>query len=905
MKLPHGVRRWFSIAQDAQDIRRRVEEELDFHLESRIEDLMRSGLPRVAARQQALREFGDMAEARDELGAIDVRGEGRKRRMQWWSDIGQDVKFAWRGVRRRPGFAAVIVLTLGLGLGVNATTFDLVDRLLFRPPPHVTQPDRVQRIYFQQTFDRPGLVGGVGVVAQTSTAYVDFAALRDNNRSMDIAAVWGIESTLGRGDQAEKIRLGVASANFFTVLGVRPHVGRFYRTDEDGSPHGTALAVLDHGYWQRRFGGSTSALGQTLLIGKKSYTIIGVAPPGFTGVDPRATDVWIPVSVLAEEWTGADWTTSRSLGWINLVGRLRPGATAEASAAELTGLWRPLMPRRMLDSASAVVLGPIQKARGPAPSEEKQSGEVAGWLAGVSLLVLLVACANVANLLLTRAIRQRRETGVRLALGVGRFRLLRQFLVESLLLATLAGMAAFLMSRVSGGVLRSLLLPNMVWTDSRLDERLLTFLLIGVGFTTVAIVLVPMHQTLRVNILPALRAGAREGHARSRMRTTLLFVQAALSVVLLIGASLFLRSFYNVSRANLGFDSDRVLVADIDLSLLGWDRVRRQEFYFRARDHVARLTGVAGAAVGSSVPFWSAMMPDVYAEGHDSIQIAGVGGPLNVNVTPEYFSVIGTRVVRGRSITAADNESAGKVAIVNETMAKLLWPGQEALGKCLYVGERADRPPCTAIVGIAEDTRPMRIQNDPVMSFYLPLAQSTRGFLALLVRASDDPSEIVSDLQRALQRLEPNLPYANVRPLQELIAPQTRSWKLGASLFTVFGVLALILAAVGLYSMLSHAVANRTREVGVRMALGARAVDVVRMIVSDGMTVAVAGVVAGGALAYLASQRVAPLLYEVSARDPLSYVVAGGVLLLVAFLAVVLPARRATAIDPASALRAE
>jgi putative ABC transport system permease protein len=905
MKLPQGVRRWLSIAQDAQDIRRGIEDELDFHLESRIDDLMRSGLPRAAARAQALQEFGDMQQARDELGAIDVRGAERKRRAQWWSDIGQDVKFAWRGVRRQPGFAAVIVLTLGLGLGVNAATFDLVDRLLFRPPPHVQQPERVQRIYFQQTFDRPGLVGGAGVVAQPSSMYVDFATLREHGRNLEIAAYMGTESTIGRGEQAEKIRMGVASGNFFSLLGVRPHLGRFYTPAEDAPPHGEALAVLDHGYWQRRFGGSATAIGQTLLIGQKTFTIVGVAPPGFTGVEARTMDVWVPVSVIAEEWDGADWTTSRSMSWLSMVGRLRPGGTAEAAAAELTGLWRPLLPQRLRDDAAAVVMGPIQKARGPAPSEEKQNGAVAGWLAGVSFLVLLVACANVANLLLTRGLRQRRETGVRLALGIGKFRLLRQFIVESLLLCSLAAVAAFALSRLSGGMLRTLLLPKMAWSSSPLDVRLILFLLLGLLFTTVAVVLVPAWQTLRESILPALRAGAREGQARSRVRTSLLFIQATASVVLLIGASLFVRSFNNVSNTHLGFDPDQVVFADIDLNVLGWDRPRRLDFFARARDHITRLPGVEGAAIASSVPFWSAMMPDVYADGHDTIRVPGVGGPLNVNVTPEYFAVMGTRVVRGRGFTASDNESASKVAIINETMARVLWPRQEALGKCLYVGEHKENPPCATIVGIAEDTRPMQIKNDPVMSFYLPLAQASRGFINLLVRTRGDARDAVPAVQRSLQTFAPNLPYADARSLQDLIDPQTRSWKLGASLFAVFGLLALLVAAVGLYSMLSHVVANRTREVGVRMALGARAGDVLRMIVRDGMTVAVAGMLAGVGLAYFAALRVTPLLYEVSARDPLSYIAAGGVLLLVAFVAVLIPARRATGIDPASALKAD
>ncbi len=900
MKLPEGVRRWLALPKRVTDVSSQIDDELGFHIESRTEELMRQGLQRGAARARALQEFGDMQQARKELGAIDTGQVARKRRSEWWGGVGQDLKFAWRGVRRQPGFVLLIVVTLGLGLGVNATTFELVDRLLFRAPEHVLAPERINRVYFRETSQWAGLT------TNPQTTYPDFTAMRDGSKTMEIAAYMGTEGTMGRGRESEKIRFTAASAGLFRMLGVRPYHGRFYTDREDSPPHGEAVAVLDYDYWQRRFGASRDVLGRQLLIGRKNFTVIGIAPRGFTGMELKPTDIWLPVSVIAEEWGGENWTTSDNMSWLRLTGRLRPGVTAEQASQELTAVWRHASgPRLATDSTARIVLGPVQQARGAWESEDTRNGKVAGWLAGVSILVLLVACANVANLLLTRAIKLRRETGVRLALGVGRVRLLRTFLIESLLFSGLAACAALLISHWGSNLLRTLLFTNASWPQSGVNVRLIGFLLVATFFTTLAIMLPPGIQMLRDSIIPALKAGPRAGQVRSRLRTTLLFLQAAFSVILLVGAALFVRSFQKVSGMNLGYDARNVLIADIDLDLVDYKREQKVEFYLAARERIARLPGVRSAAVGTSVPFYSSIMTDVYADGHDTIRPPRMGGPFNVNVTPEYFATMGTRLLRGRGIMADDRKGAPLVAVVNETMARLLWPGQETLGKCLYVGEHSEKPPCTRIVGIAEESRNMQLNHEPVMMFYLPFAQRDRGLLALFVRADGDPQRVMPLVQQAIHAGAPNLPFANVLLLQALIDPQMRAWKLGAALFSVFGALALLLAGMGLYSALSHAVASRTTEVGVRMALGARANDVVRMIVRDGMSVAIAGVATGVLVALLAARRIGPLLFDVTPHDPLSYVLAAAVLLGVAFLAVLVPARRATSVDPAVALKAE
>jgi putative ABC transport system permease protein len=861
---------------------------------------MRQGLPRGAARGRALQEFGDMQQARNELGAIDSVQVVQKRRLEWWLSLGQDLKYAWRGVRRQPGFVLIIVLTLGLGLGVNSTTFDLVDRLLFRPPEHVAAPESIRRFYLHET------TTWSGPTTQPSTTYPDFIAVRAGSRTMDVAAYMGTQGTLGRGREAQKINFMAASASFFRVLGVRPYLGRFYTDSEDAPPHGDAVVVLSYEFWQRRFAGARDVLGRQVLIGRKNFTIIGVTPRGFTGIDLRPMDVFVPVTVIAEEWGGEGWTTSKNMSWLRMVGRLRPEVTAEQSVQEVTAVWRRGGgPRTASDSSARIVFGPVQQARGAWESEDTRNGRVVAWLAGVSVLVLLVACANVANLLLTRAIRLRRETGVRLALGIGRVRLLRSFLVESLVFCVLAALIAFLVSYWAGGLMRTLLFTNLTWTTSVFNPRLLLFLLVASLFTTLAIMIPPAIQMTRDSIIPALKSGPRAGQARSRLRTVLLFMQAAFSVVLLVGAALFVRSFHKVSTMSLGFDPQHVLVGDIDLGLLDYKRQQQNDFYIAASERIARMPGIRSAAVGTSAPFYSAMSTDVYADGHDTIRAPGGRAPFVVSVTPDYFKTIGTQILRGRGFTATDRAGAPNVAVVNETMARLLWPGEEVIGKCLYVGERREKPPCSRIVGVAEEIKSMAISHEPVMTYYLPFAQRDRGLLALFVRTEGDPLQSIPMIQQAIHAGGSNLPYANVKLLQDFVDPQMRSWKLGAALFSVFGALALLLAGIGLYSALSHAVASRTTEVGVRMALGARASDVVRLIVRDGMTVAVAGVATGILISLLASRQIADLLFDVGPQDPLSYTVAAAVLLVVAYLAVLVPARRATSVDPAVALKAE
>jgi|GEM_PF-137029 len=931
MKFPRGVRRWFRLRTGATDVLHDIDDELQFHIESRIEDLVRRGSTEAAARAQALREFGDVCEAREKLCGYARRHRERIQRNEWWSDVGTDFRLAFRFLKQRPGFVLLLALTLGLGLGANLVTFDVADRLLFRPPAHVVDADGIRRIHFQRTYSF------LGLNTSSYTTYVDFLDLQRHSRSLsNVAAFASSNAALGRGDDARRVRQGIVTASFFDVLGVRPHLGSFYSEAEDSPPHGTAVVVLDYDFWQGNFGGARDVLGTQLLIGNTSYAVIGVAPRGFTGVGLQRVDVWTPASVVAEERMGSDFATSRNMTWLQLIARLKPDVTTEQAEQEATAVWRRVAEPRVQDDHTArVLLSPIQEARGPGETRLARQGKVATWLGGVSLLVLLVACANAANLMLARTIDNRREIGIRIALGIGRMRLFRQLVVEGLVLVTIAAAGALLIAHYGATLLHAVLLRDIHAGDGVLNARMLGFLAIAVLFTLAATLLPPGIQMLREAVIPSLRSGAREGRQRSRLRVALLFTQAVFSVVLLIGATLFVRSLQNAARFDFGFDPHRTLVADVDLHLLDMKTAQIREFYEQAMERVARTPGVESTAISSAVPMESSRATTFRAEGVDSVPIPPTGGPYITLVTPSYFQTTDIRVLEGRAFSNQDRKGTAPVAVLGQTMARLLWPGESALGKCVYIGGDDDNPAaCSTVVGVVEDVRTHGIVRTDVMQYYVPLAQEQvrNSTFALFVRAKSrtadagawslrlgrdadaaslrssqdiDAAALVRPVTRELQAIRSGLPYVNVRVLQSLVDPQLESWRLGAVLFTTFGILGLLLAAIGLYSMLSWAVASRTREMGVRIALGARARDVITLIMKDGMRVAAAGVIVGIILAAAASKFVAPLLFDVSPREPLPYLIGGAILLAVALLATILPARRATTVEPAITLKSD
>jgi putative ABC transport system permease protein len=831
-------------------------------------------------------------------------------RLPRWDAFTQDLRYAIRGLKNRPGFALAVVLTLALGIGANAAMFSVVDRLLFRPPPLLRDPALVHRVYLAETYrGREFASGGV--------QYARYRDLTNWTHSFARTAEFThARMAVGVGAEAREMQVGVVSATFFEFFDAAPALGRYFTASEDTTPMGSAVAVLGYGYWRAAYGGRRDVLGQTIQIGATLYTIVGVAAKGFVGLWPAEPPAaYVPITARGAELAtmfplrGETWWETYHLTWASMLAERKPGVSAAAADADLTQAYlRSYQAQAAIDHGMPpvalakphAIAASVLSERGPNESSE---AKVATWVGGVALIVWLIACANVANLLLARALRRRREIAVRIALGVSRARLASQLLTESVVLAVLAGAAGVLVAQLGGGVLRAQLLPRSAAVGVLTDPRTLLFAGVAAlvaGFLTG---LAPVLQARRADLSNDLKAGEREGGIhRSRMRVTLLVLQGALSVVLLVGAGLFVRSLRNVETLHLGYDVDPVLIVDFQMRGVKLDSAARVALRNRLLEEARTIPGVTHAARRVTVPFYWTWNTDLHVAGIDSVSRLG---EFDLNaVSPDYFATMGTRLLRGRGIEAGDVGGAPRVMVVGTSMAKTLWPGQEALGQCVRVG--SDTVPCTTVVGIAEDIKTQELKGEGNYFFYyLPSAQYGADQGGLFVRSAGPATAIQETVRRRLQPLMPGASYVTVTPLADILGGQTRSWRLGATMFTVFGALALVLAAIGLYSVIAYNAAQRTQEMGVRIALGAGVGDVVRLVVSEGMRLALVGVALGAAIAVVVSGWVKPLLFDVSPRDPAVFMAVAAVLLAVAALASFVPARRAARTDPMQALRTE
>ncbi|HEU4787285.1 MAG TPA: ABC transporter permease, partial [Gemmatimonadaceae bacterium] len=829
-------------------------------------------------------------------------------RTEWWSALVQDLRYALRGLRLKPGFAAAVILTLGLGIGANATMFGVVDRLLFRPPRFLIAPDRASRLYLART-------NRGTEIAAPDMGYRRYLDLRTMTKSFDaMTPFYTRDYAVGSGDATRSMSIAVSGADLWKMFDVKPVIGRFFTAEEDTPPAGARVMVLSYEFWQTEFGGRSSGLGSALDIGERKFTIIGVAPKGFRGFafdGPVAA--FVPISAAATDFSfngRIPWHSSYRISWFNAFAQRKPGVSVAAANADLSAAFQQSYKLELAGSPKATKFeiarprafaGPVLLNRGP---DESSEAKVATWLVGVTAIVLLIACANVGNLLLARALRRRREIAVRIALGVSRGRLLLQLLTESVLLAVLGGAAGLIIAQWGGSVMRKTLLDSAdadvsTFTDGRL-LLVVAALAIVAGLLTG---LAPAFQTGRGDIAASLKAGAREGTVqRSRLRWALLVTQAALSVVLLVGAGLFVRSLVNVKNVRMGYDVDRLLWVNTRLRGVKLDSIREVQLQEQLRERAEHVPGVEHAARALTAPFYGSWSFNLYVEGIDSV--AKLGNFTAQAASPEFFATVGTRILRGRGITAEDRADEARVIVVGESMAKRLWPGQDAIGKCVRV--EADTMPCAFVVGIAEDVRVESV-SETQMHYYLALAQFHPYITntGIFVRTRGPARTRADEVRRALQPLMPGTAYVTVTPVTTMIAPSMRSWTVGATMFTIFGLLALVLAAIGLYSVIAYNVAQRTQEMGVRIALGAQSRDVVSLIVREGVRIVVPGVLLGAAIALVAGRWVAPLLFQVSPKDPPVMATVVVVLVGVAMLASWLPAARAARVDPIQALRAD
>jgi putative ABC transport system permease protein len=818
----------------------------------------------------------------------------------------RDIRFALRALRREPAFTAFVVMTLALGIGANAAMFGIADRLLVRGPAHVRDANRVIRLYV--TEQPPGMTA----VTSSGFGHVTYDVLRRGATSFEQVATYAINDIVaGQGTDARQVRAGYASAGFFALLGVRPELGRFY-TDQENAPNATAhVVVLSHAAWTNWFGGGQDALGRTVTLGDESFTVIGVAPAGFTGAELGRVDVWVPGNLLSVRVT-PDWATSYNAQWLKIVARLKPGVTLDQAGLDATAAHRRAYSGTDKTTAEARLTAASLRANDA--GTDATEIRVLRWLTGVAALVLVIACANIANLMLARGVRRHREVAIRAALGAGRLRIVRLLLIEAIVLAFAGAAIGLVVAYAVGALARQALFTAVEWTSSPVNPRVL---IASAGFAVLTGLLVgvlPAIRSSRATVTDALRTGVREGGGRrSRLRTSLTIVQAALSVLLLVGAGLFVRSLWHVRTLNLGIDPEHVTVIEVFRPSLqrvpegatrDTERGRRRTFLLETLERVRAVPGVEHAAVAVGMPFGNRFTVRVRVPAPDVVPVMKGGGPGISAVSTDYFATVGTRIVRGRDFTAGDHAGTEPVAIVSELMAATVWPGADAIGKCLLIGDGT--PPCARVVGIAANTYRSRLRESPVMHYYIPAGQEVGfGGAVLIVRGADRAPQLVSDVRRLLMATDSSISYVNAETIQDRIEPQVRPWTLGATVFLLSGLLALVVAGIGIYSVMSYLIADRRREIGVRMALGATAPDIVRLVLRGSLLMAVIGIAIGETTAGLLSRFAEPLLFNTSPRDPFVFASVAAVLLIVAISATLLPAKRARAVNPVEALRIE
>jgi len=886
-----------------EELERQLAEDMRAHTELLARDLTLDGLSPGEARDEARRRVGNVTRAREEsreawgFPALDV--------------LIRDLRYALRGLRRAPGFATIVVLTLALGIGANAAMFGVIDRLMFRPFAYLRDPASVNRVYLQSTYR-----------GRTTTATsFPYRRFLDLSRATSGIAAAAAESYwrfgVGEGEATRIRHVAGVSASYFDFFGADPVLGRFFVSAEDAPPNGTLVAVISSELWATEFGRG-DVIGRRLKIGTSQYTVIGVAPRGFRGTAEGAPpDVFVPITTIPVNlgaWAQSSYLADYRWDWTEVLVRRKPRVDAAAVSRELTAAYvasralaRAINPRVLADSLvhPRAIAGPVKSAAGPDPGMESR---VLLWVAGVAVLVLAIACANVANLMLARALRRKREITVRLALGVSRGRLAAQFVTEALLLALLGGVTGLIVAQWGGVAIRRLLLPEGSDFNLATDWRTLGVAFLCAVTATLATAIGPAIIATRTDSAGALKAGPREGTVgRSRARTALVVAQGALTVMLLVGAGLFVRSVISVEALPLGYDARPVLEVIPDFRGHKMDSAEATATRRRLLAAARALPGVVGASSVNSHPF-STNTADLRIDGIDSVQALG---RFNFQlVSPDYFGVMQTRILRGRAITEADRAGTQLVAVVSEAMGRALWPGRDPIGQCMHVGlgehPEATRARCTTVVGVAENSAQQDLVDDPRYMYYIGAEQFAPDLSTMLVRvtAADAASQLEA-VRRALTREMPGDGFVVVRPLQEVVDDRMRSWRVGATLFVAFGALALAVALVGQYGAISYQVTQRMHELGVRAALGARTRDVVWLVTWQSIRVGGIAVVIGLTLAASVARWVQPLLFRQSATDPLTYVIVASGMVVAALAASALPASRAMRADPCTALRAD
>jgi putative ABC transport system permease protein len=815
----------------------------------------------------------------------------------------RDVRLSFRSFARNPGFTAVALLSLALGIGANTAIFTLINAV-FLNPLAVKDPKELVAI-FTIDANNPGQFSNLNPLS-----YRNYKDYRDDNAVF--AGVTGYTfpfvASLMREGEATRIFAQLASGNYFEVLGVHPAQGRFFLPEEDGAPGAHPVAVLSHRFWSRNFGGDPSVVGQTLRINGLVYTVVGIAPDGFQGVSAIfGPDVWIPATMYAQLLPAQfrDFFDERRALFFNVAARLKPGIGSARAEAELKTIASRLEKEYPRDNAGrTVTLRPLTEATiFPGLRELLLRGGIV--LMSIVGLVLLVACSNVANLLLARGAARRKEVAIRLSLGAGRRRLIRQLMTESVLLALMGGALGLLVAHWGRSFIVSFPLPFVGQDafDLRLDGRVLGFTLMVSVLTGVLFGLVPSLQAARPDVVGDLKqetVGLGGTRRLPSLRNALVVAQVSLSVVALVAAGLFLRSLGSAKDLDPGFEAKRLALLTLSPGEKGYDQARTEQFYDRVLERARSLPGVRSASLATNLPLFGGFARSVFLEGQP--QEKGKGILVNTNnVDPGYFQTLGVALLRGRDFTEADRAETRPVAIVNETMAERFWPNQEAVGRRFQFYGDAEGF-YREVVGVVKTSNYATIGEQPQSCAFVPLRQNFADAVSLHVRSEGDPAPVLGAVQNEIRLLDREMPLTNVQTVGQLVDQSLWAPKLGAGLLAVLGLLALVLASVGLYGVMSYWVARSQREIGIRMAIGAGRSEVLSLVFKRAMTLVVVGVGLGLAASLAVSRLISTLLYG-SARDPVTFVGVPLLLATVALVAAAIPAFRASRVDPVVALR--
>ena len=811
----------------------------------------------------------------------------------------EEIRYALRLLVRNPGFTAIATLSLALGIGANSAIFSLADALLLRPLA-IAQPSAVVNV----STDPPGDIGGV--------SYPDYRDLRDKTRSFDgLTAVHFLTLSVAKSSSENPhLRVGFGvSENFFQVLGVQPALGRGFLAEEGQASGKNPVAVLSYDFWRSEFSSDRSILGRVIRINGIDFDVIGVAPQSFTGVDQYVRpNLYIPAS-MSQRLTAApkDIIEDRSAHNFDVKGRLKPGVTREQAQAELATIWKGLEPLHSeADKRRSIAVRTEFQTR---VASDPPDAYLIALLMALVAVVLMIACANVANLMLGRARSRSREIAIRVALGVSRARLIRQLLIESLLLAMLG--AALGLGLAYGGVrfFQTIRIPTdlPIAITPQLDGRVLFVSLISALVSAILFGLVPALRSSKPNLIPALKNAESGSTTKQRLtgRNALVVAQVAMSMILLIATGMLIDGFRKTLVLNPGFRTDHVLIMQFDTSLVRYTSAQAHDFYRDLIERARSLPQVRAVTVGSVVPLAPQQdNENVVPEGHQFPK-GQVNVPMFTSTVDEnYFDVMHTPIVRGRAFTANDKEGAPLVAIVNEQFARKYWPNQDALGKRLRIESKKDE--WLQVVGVAKTGKYTFVGEPPTDFLYLPFAQNERKSMNLFTETTGDPAAVAAPLREAVHALDPNQPIFNVRTLEDFYQIRTISiTRMIVEVVATMGATGLALALIGLYGLVAYSVAQRTREIGVRMAIGAARSDVLRMILRQGFILAVAGIGVGGLISILVSRALTAGLIGLGAPNPATYVLVPIVLLLVTLGSCYVPAFRASRVDPMVALRYE